>query len=85
MGWRVGAPGEPLAGVLWMQSIVQPAALLLPGVVGVFAAAPLLPREFEQRTHALAWTQSITRRRWLVAKLVLLGAAVAAGGRPQQP
>jgi hypothetical protein len=47
---------------------------LLPVVLGVLVGAPLLAREFEQGTHRLAWTQSVTRGRWLAARL-----AVAAG------
>lgn len=51
-----------------------------PALVGVFVGAPLLAREYEQGTFRLAWTQAVTRRRWLVSKTVLLGlAAVLAG------
>ena len=46
---------------------------LIPGIVGVLLAAPLVI-ELEQRTHRLAWTQSISRARWLAGKL---GFAVA--------
>ena len=46
---------------------------LLPGILGALLAAPLV-LELEQRTYRLAWTQSITRRRWLFTKLALLGA-----------
>lgn len=41
---------------------------LIPGIVGVLLAAPLV-LELEQRTHRLAWTQSISRARWLAGKL----------------
>ena len=53
---------------------------LLPGIIGALLAAPLV-LELEQGTYRLAWTQSITRRRWLGTKLALLGAAaiIAAG------
>ena len=43
---------------------------LIPGVIGIALAAPLL-LELESGTYRLAWTQSITRRRWLAAKLGL--------------
>jgi hypothetical protein len=48
---------------------------LLPAFVGMLIGAPLIAREFEYGTHHLAWTQSVTRWRWLAAKLglVLLG------------
>jgi hypothetical protein len=47
--------------------------LLLPAVIGAFWGAPLLAREFEAGTQRLAWTQSVTRRRWLAVKLLLPG------------
>jgi len=47
--------------------------LAAPVIVGVFWGAPLIARELENRTFALAWTQSITRTRWLVVKLALTG------------
>jgi hypothetical protein len=53
---------------------------VLPLLVGIFWGAPLLAREFERGTHRLAWTQSVTRLRWLSAKLGWLGLAVAVAG-----
>jgi len=52
------------------------ALMTLPVLLGVFIAAPLLSREFEQRTHLFAWSQSITRLRWVVVKLGLVAAVV---------
>jgi hypothetical protein len=43
--------------------------LLAPAVLGMFWGAPLITREFETGTFQLAWTQSITRARWLAVKL----------------
>lgn len=43
---------------------------LVPGLFGVALAAPFV-LELERCTHRLAWTQSITRRRWVVTKLGL--------------
>jgi hypothetical protein len=43
---------------------------LVPGLFGVVLAAPLA-LELEHGTHRLAWTQSITRRRWVATKLGL--------------
>jgi hypothetical protein len=54
---------------------------VLPALAGLFVGAPLLARELEHGTHRFAWTQAITRQRWLLSKLALLGAAtVLAGG-----
>ena len=47
----------------------------IPAIVGVFWGAPLIAREFENGTQRLVWTQSVTRYRWLTAKLVVVGAA----------
>jgi hypothetical protein len=48
---------------------------LLPGVLGVLLAAPFI-LDLEHGTYRLAWTQSITRRRWLFIKLGLAVVAV---------
>lgn len=53
---------------------------VVPLLVGVFWGAPLLARELERGTHRLAWTQSVPRRRWLVAKVGWLGLAVTLAG-----
>ena len=45
---------------------------LLPGLLGILLAAPFV-LELEHGTFRLAWTQSITRRRWLTTKLGLIG------------
>jgi hypothetical protein len=47
---------------------------LLPGLVGVLLAAPLV-LELEQGTYRLVWTQSAPRGRWLLTRLALLGMA----------
>jgi hypothetical protein len=52
---------------------------LAPAVIGLFWGAPLVTRELEAGTFRLTWIQSITRARWLVVKLGLIGAAGVAG------
>ena len=52
--------------------------LVAPAVTGMFWGAPLIASEFEAGTHYLAWNQSITRTRWLVVKLTLIGLAAMA-------
>jgi hypothetical protein len=53
---------------------------LLPLAVGVFWGTPLLAREVEQGTIRLAFTQSVSRRRWLAVKLgVLAGVGALLG------
>ena len=43
---------------------------LIPGLIGVLLAAPFI-FDLENGTYRLAWTQSITRGRWLLGKLGL--------------
>jgi hypothetical protein len=44
----------------------------VPVAIGAFWGAPLLARELELGTHRLAWTQGVTRRRWLGTRLGVL-------------
>jgi hypothetical protein len=53
----------------------------VPGLIGVFWGAPLITREIESHTLSLAWTQSVTRIRWLAVKVALIGlVAIATAG-----
>jgi hypothetical protein len=54
------------------------ATMGIPLLFGVFWGAPLLAREFEDGTHNLAWTQGVTRRRWLSRNLMWALAAASA-------
>ena len=53
-------------------------AFAAPALIGLFWGAPMLTREFEAGTYRLAWNQSVTRTRWLAAKLGLTGLAAMA-------
>jgi hypothetical protein len=50
-------------------------SIWLPLLVGAFFGAPLVARELERGTHLLAWTQGVTRGRWLLTRV----AGTAAG------
>jgi hypothetical protein len=52
--------------------------IFAPAIIGIFWGAPLIARELETRTSTLAWTQSVTRTRWLAVKLILTGLAAMA-------
>jgi hypothetical protein len=52
--------------------------LVAPALIGMFWGAPLVAREFEDGTFRLAWTQSVTRRRWLAVRVAVVAAAVLA-------
>jgi hypothetical protein len=56
---------------LYLISVVS--IILAPAVIGLFWGAPLIARELETGTSALAWNQSITRTRWLAVKLTAVG------------
>lgn len=56
-----------------------PWANFLPLVFGVLLAAPLI-LDLESGTYRLAWTQSVTRTRWILGKLVLISLAAAVVG-----
>ncbi|MEV5720480.1 ABC transporter permease subunit [Amycolatopsis mediterranei] len=51
--------------------VARAAIICLPALIGVFVGAPLFARELEQGTHVLAFTQSVSRTRWMFAKLVI--------------
>jgi hypothetical protein len=55
--------------------------LVAPAVLGLLVGAPVVAGEVETGTSNFAWTQSVTRGRWLMAKAgwLLLAAAVSGG------
>jgi ABC-2 family transporter protein len=65
----------------FLQSALPFLLRLTPALLGIFWGAPLCAREFETGTFRLAWTQSVSRRRWLITKLVMgLAATVVVAG-----
>ncbi|PRY43818.1 hypothetical protein [Umezawaea tangerina] len=51
--------------------------LLFALAAGMFWGAPLVAREYELRTHLLAWGQDVSASRWLAGQVALLGAVTA--------
>jgi len=49
-------------------------------VIGALIGAPLVAREIEQRTQLVAWTQSVSRRRWYTTKVTILAAGLTVAG-----
>jgi ABC-type transport system involved in multi-copper enzyme maturation permease subunit len=84
LGVRIrGAAGTPGFTDRYRMPLFFLDALLIavPGLIGLFWGAPLVTREFEAGTHRLVWNQSVSRRRWLAVKLLVLGlAGMAAAG-----
>jgi len=65
----------------FLQDLTRLVMLAGPVLIGMFWGAPLIAHEVEAGTHRLAWTQSVTRMRWLAVKLGLAGlASMAAAG-----
>jgi ABC-type transport system involved in multi-copper enzyme maturation permease subunit len=58
-----------------LQTTLNVLVVVVPGILGVFWAAPLIARELETGTYRLAWTQSVTRIRWLAVKVGVIGLA----------
>jgi hypothetical protein len=84
MAWHVEATGHVEHSLLFDEYdylLLARALAFTPVLAGVviaaFWAAPLLAREYEQRTHLVVWTQDVSPVRWLAGKVVLLGAAAA--------
>lgn len=74
-----GGQGDFERAFGWLQGIVS-WFNLIPLLIGVFIGGPLLGREIERGTHRLAWTQSVTRTRWMTVKLAtVVGLAIAVG------
>jgi hypothetical protein len=63
-----------------LQAFALALVLIVPAVIGMFWGAPLVGRELETGTFRLAWTQSVSRLRWLTVKLGLVGLASAVVG-----
>jgi ABC-type transport system involved in multi-copper enzyme maturation permease subunit len=69
------AIGDFLAHESFLQNALDLLLRLFPALIGAFWGAPLLSRELETGTHRLAWTQSVSRRRWVLTRLGILGLA----------
>jgi hypothetical protein len=63
-----------------LQVLALALVLIVPVLIGMFWGAPLVARELETGTFRLAWTQSVSRSRWLAVKLGLVGLASAVVG-----
>jgi hypothetical protein len=56
---------------MWLGVLI----LAAPAIIGMFWGAPLVAGELADGTFRLAWTQGVTRTRWLAVKLGFLGLA----------
>jgi hypothetical protein len=58
-----------------LRTVLNYLLVVVPAIIGLFWGAPLVAREFEQGTFRLAWTQGVTRTRWLAVRLGVVGLA----------
>ncbi|MGW4212437.1 ABC transporter permease [Lentzea sp. NPDC004789] len=69
------APAKAVKGFAeaWANPLDMGRMLIIcaPALIGVFIGAPLFARELEQGTHVLAFTQSVSRTRWMASKLLI--------------
>jgi hypothetical protein len=56
---------------LWLSVLV----VVVPGLLGMFWGAPLVAGELESGSFRLAWTQDVSRARWVGLRLAVLGLA----------
>lgn len=61
----------------WLYYVAIGVVLALPVLLGIFWGAPLAARELETGTYRLIFTQSVSRHRWLLVKLLIGGGAAA--------
>jgi hypothetical protein len=58
----------------WLSALV----IVAPGLLGAFWGAPLVAAELESGSFRLAWTQDVSRTRWLAWRLAVTGLAATA-------
>jgi hypothetical protein len=69
------AIGEFTNHYVFLQNALQFLLRIAPALIGVFWGAPLIARELETGSYRLAWTQTVSRSRWVVTKLAVVGGA----------
>jgi ABC-type transport system involved in multi-copper enzyme maturation permease subunit len=58
-----------------LRTVLNDLLVAVPAIIGLFWGAPLIAGELEGGTFRLAWTQSVTRTRWLAVRLAVVGLA----------
>lgn len=72
-----GATAAFAAKYNFLQQLLTIIIQVAPALLGLFWGPPLVARELETGTYRLAWTQSVTRTRWLTTKLAVSAVAIA--------
>jgi hypothetical protein len=61
----------------FLEALLNFVVVIVPAIIGIFFGAPLIARELESGTFRLAWAQGVSRSRWLLSKLAVVGLASA--------
>lgn len=67
-GFRCGAASAAESDASWPEAGVA----LLPLIIGLVFGAPLVASEIEGKTNRLAWSQGVSRTRWLLSSWLTL-------------
>ncbi|MET9515292.1 ABC transporter permease [Streptomyces sp. NPDC002994] len=70
---------EVQSAAMWVMEYGALGMLLIPLLVGAFVAGPMVARDLESGTYKMLWTQAVTPRRWLAAKVAVPAITVLAG------
>ncbi|XVV03020.1 ABC transporter permease [Actinosynnema sp. CA-248983] len=62
-----------LIGVYGLSQLAMVVPMGIGAVIAVFWAAPLVSREYEQKTSVVVWSQDLSPGHWVLGKIVLLG------------
>ena len=77
VGADCGQLGESFDSRYNGYAFLIPLFLMAPVLFGMFFGAPLIAREMDSGTYRLAWTQGVSRSRWLSTKIaVVVGSAL---------
>jgi hypothetical protein len=63
-----------------VSAIITVPMIATPGLLGIFVGAPLIGSELERGTWRLAWSQTVSRTRWLATELGLVTAGLIVFG-----
>ena len=72
---KVYLEGVPEMVFMYVETVPFLAIHILPFLLGLFVGVPLISQELERGTNHLAWTQGITREKWIISKVLWLAGA----------
>lgn len=67
------AIGEFTNHYRFLQNALQDLLRIAPALIGLFWGGPLIARELETGVYRFAWTQTVSRSRWAITRLAVVG------------